>query len=206
MPDLINKEMPIVQVKGMRFYSEDTIHREFDVVGQYQEEETAWVLLKKDKSFAVIGILGKREDDNKIGISLLGQVEFKEKPDFSFTKVVPTKEYVLQVDSVQIYSEKFRGFGFKLYLALVEYGYIIVSDHTQYIGGKKLWEKIARLSTAKNYSVYIINNGEPVLDSNGSPLEYNGMNLDDDKIWAEPTNNIPDSRRYVLLMMKKNTK
>jgi hypothetical protein len=204
MPDFINKEMPIVTGHSIRFYSEDTIKREFDIIGKYKKDiETYWIILKKDKSAAVIGLLSNRKEDNKVGIHILGQLDFKDKPDLSFTKDIPTKEHVLQVDSVEVYSSKFQGIGFHLYLSLVKYGYIIVSDHTQYVGGRKLWEKIAKISDAKKYSVYIIANGDPILGDDGKPIEYDGSNLNDDKIWNEPTSKIPDSKKYVLLMMKK---
>lgn len=205
-PDFLDKEMPIITISGtLRFYSEDTIKREFDIIGTGKlANETFWVILKKDRSFAVIGILGKRKEDSKIGIQILGKIDFKENPDFSFNKLIHVNNNVLQVDSVEIYDNKFQGLGFNLYQSLVEHGYIIVSDHTQYRGGRKLWEKISKLSNAKKYSVYVVNNGKVTLDVNDKPLRYDGTNLADDKIWAASTNKIADSRRYVLLLMKKN--
>jgi hypothetical protein len=205
-PDFIDKEMPVIMNGTLNFYSNDTIKREFDVIGTVKiASEIYWTVLKKDKSFAVIGQLGKRKEDDKVGIQIIGTVEFKNKPDFSFDKLIKTNKNVLQVDGVQIHDKsRFRGVGFNLYKSLVDYGYVVVSDHVQYRGGKKLWEKIANLSTASNYSVYIINDGEVSLDDNGDPLKYNGTNLADDKIWATPATKTTDSRRYVLLLMKKN--
>lgn len=207
-PDFLNKEMPILMTSTINFYSEDTIKREFDIIGTVKvKDETYWTILKKNKSFAVIGQLGKRKEDSKIGIQIIGHLDFKDKPDFSFDKLIDVNNNVLQVDSIEIYDKnKFRGLGFNLYQSLVEYGYIIVSDHVQYIGGRKLWEKISKLSTAKNYSVYVVNNGKVALDVDGKPLRYDGTNLADDKIWAASTDKIADSRRYVLLLMKKNQK
>ena len=160
MPDFIDKEMPIVTLNStLRFYSVDTIDREFDIIGQCKvKDETYWTILKKNKSFATIGRVGKRKEDGKGGVQIIGTLDFKDKPDFSFSKLIESGKNVLQVDSVQISDkEKFNGIGFHLYENLVEYGFIIVSDHTQYIGGKKLWEKISKQSSAKNYSVYIMN-------------------------------------------------
>jgi len=205
-PDFIDKEMPVIITGTLNFYSEDTIEREFDIIGTVKiASETYWTILKKDKSFSVIGLLGKRKEDKKVGIQIIGTVDFKDKPDFSFDRLIKTDKNVLQVDSVQIQDKnKFRGLGFNLYKSLVDYGYIIVSDHAQYRGGKKLWEKISKLSNAKNYSVYIVNDGKVVTDDKGELIKYDGTNLADDKIWAKPTNKISDSRRYVLLVMKKN--
>lgn len=207
MPDFINKEMPVTMSGSMRFYSEDTIAREFDIIGKVKiNDEDFWSILKKDKSFAVIGVLGVREDDNKSGLQLIGQLDFKE-PDLAFDREIKTPEEVLQVDSVQVFSKsKFQGIGYNLYLSLVEYGYIIVSDHTQYTGGKKLWEKIARSSASKKFEVYVIDNGHPIVDGEGKPLKYDGTNLADEKIWKAPAKSAKESTRYVLLMMKKKNK
>jgi hypothetical protein len=152
MPEFINKEMPVVMSGTIRFYSEDTIKREFDVIGKVKiNDENFWSILKKDKSFAVIGILSKRKEDQKVGIELVGQLDFKDKPDLSFDRDIPTNKNVLQVDSIVIFNNsRFQGIGYNLYLSLVEYGYVILSDHTQYLGGKKLWEKIAKLDTSKS--------------------------------------------------------
>jgi len=204
MPDYIKKEMPVINVSTVNFYSEDTINREFNIIGKTKSENSEyWTIIKKNKSFAVIGELGVREEDKRVGIKLVGQLDFKDKPDFAFDRLISIPESVLQVDSVAVYSNKFKGMGFNLYLSLVKYGYIIVSDHTQYEGGKKLWEKIARLSSAKEYSVFIVDNGEPRTDSDGNVIEYDGTNLKDDTIWGDVDSNIENSRRYVLLVMKR---
>ena len=81
MPEFIDKEMPVVMSGTMRFYSEDTIKRDFDSIGKVKvNDEEVWSILKKDKSFAVIGILSVRKEDKKIGLNLIGKLEFKSKP------------------------------------------------------------------------------------------------------------------------------
>ncbi len=127
-PDFHDKEMPIVMTGTLRFYSEDTIKREFDVIGTAKKaSETFWTILKKDKSFAIIGQISKRKEDKKVGIQILGKVDFKDKPDFSFDKIIDADKHVLQVDSVEVYDKnKFQGLGSNLYQSLVEYGYIVV--------------------------------------------------------------------------------
>jgi len=204
--DFINKEMPLNTSASINFYSEDTINREFDIIDKIKINDiTYWIVLKKNKSFAVIGKMDKRNSDGKVGIQMVGVLEFKDKPDFAFNRLIDVDENVLQVDSVEVYDKvKFNGLGFNLYLSLAKYGYIIVSDHSQYRGGKKLWEKLSKLSTANNYSVYIIDNGHPVLDDKGEILKYDGTNLADDKIWAVPTTNIANSKHYVLIVLKKH--
>ena len=204
MPEFIDKEMPVVMSGTMRFYSEDTIKRDFDSIGKVKvNDEEVWSILKKDKSFAVIGILSVRKEDKKIGLNLIGKLEFKSKLDLSYDEEILTSKNVLQVDVVEVYSkEKANGFGYNLYLSLIEYGFVLISDHTQYIGGRKLWEKLARFSGDK-FDVYVIDNGNVILDDSGSPLKYDGKNITDEKIWKTPAKSAKDSTRYVLLAMKK---
>lgn len=87
-------------------------------------------------------------------------------------------------------------------MSLIEFGYVLISYHTQYIGGKKLWEKLAKLSEASHFDVYVIDNGNVVMDGD-KPLKYNGKNLADEKIWKAPAKNAKEATRYVLLMLKK---
>lgn len=204
MPDFINKEMPVVMSGTMRFYSEDTVNRDFDIIGKVKiNDEEFWSILKKDKSFAVIGVLSVRKEDQKVGLSLIGKLEFKNKPDLSYDEVIFTPKNVLQVDVVEVYSkEKSNGFGYNLYLSLVEHGYVLISDHTQYVGGRKLWEKLAKFSGNK-FDVYVIDNGNVILDESGKPLKYDGKNIADEKIWKAPSKTAKESTRYVLLAMKK---
>jgi hypothetical protein len=203
MPISVNREMPIFLDSTIRFYSEDTISREFDIISKIKSgAETLWSILKKDKTKAIIGSIGIRKEDGKPGLKMLGELEFK-KPDLAFDKDIKTPGHVLQVDSVIVYDTKFNGIGYNLYLSIVEAGYILVSDHTQFVGGRKLWEKLAKFTSSNKYAVYVLDNGSPVLDDQGEPLAYNGSNLSDEKIWKPETTLRQDSTRYVLLMLKK---
>ena len=57
-PIHIKKEMPIIGTSTIGFYSEDTIKRDFEIVGTMKDEDKdVWVLLNKNLSFGVIGIL-----------------------------------------------------------------------------------------------------------------------------------------------------
>ena len=186
------------------FYSEDTIKRDFDLidVGTFKGDKTA-TLISKTKKFAVIGKMGVRKEDGKVGLFIIGTVEFKDEPNISYDRAIPSKN-ALQVDVVEIkQSDKARGFGVLLYCNLVKYGYIIISDNVQYIGGKALWKKIASMSQFKKLDVYVIENGKPVLDETGEPKKYNGTNIDDAEIWAAPSTDIEASKRYTLLLLRK---
>ena len=206
MPDYIDKQMPVLTNSTVNFISRDTIDRDFDVISKQNDDDLIhWVLLKKDKSFAILGELSLRKADNKEGVKIIGQIDFKDKPDFAFDRLIDIHKHVLQVDSVQVHSsDKYKGFGYQLYLAIVMYGYVIVSDHTQYHDGKKIWQKISRMSNSNDYSVYVVNNGNAILDDKGTPKKFDGKNIDNSEIWGPQTNDTAKSKRYVLLVMKKN--
>lgn len=111
----------------------------------------------------------------------------------------------MQVDGVEVYDAiKARGIGSQFYFALAQYGFVIISDNFQYLGGKALWKKIASKSTSEKCSVYVIDEGEPVTDEDDNLIEYNGSNLDDDELWATTDVPINDRKKYVLFVLKKN--
>jgi hypothetical protein len=204
-PDFIDKEMPSVSNITINFYSDATISRMFDVVGtQKIGELNYWVLLKKDKSFAVVGYIGNRREDNAVGLYQTGTVEFKSQLDISYTTHFKGRN-ALQVDSVQV-SPLFQagGQGYLLYLMLVRAGYVIISDNMQYIGGRKLWNKISQLGKQDGMIVRIINNDTIMSDENGDPIDYDGSNISDDQIWAPPTNDVTKSKHYVVLVAKNS--
>ena len=202
-PVFINKEMPIITGATIEFYSIDTLNRDFEVLYKDKIDNTeVFVFLAKDKSKAVIGVLGNRREDNKLGIFIKCTAEFKDKPDISYDRLIKMPEHIFQIDSVEANRlDKNKGYGFMLYLALIKAGYVVFSDYNQYSGGKALWKKLVSLMKAHNYSIYIIDNGHPVLDDKGEPLVYDGNNIDDADIWSTS----PDTTKYhVLLMAKKN--
>lgn len=205
-PDFSDKEMPTYSTGNtFNFYSEDTIKRDFDVIDISSfKGDKAVTIISKTKKFAVIGRMGIRKEDKKVGIFIIGTVEFKDTPNISYKEDIPTSENVLQVDSAEIKpKDKTKGFGVLLYCNLAKYGFVIISDNFQYIGGKALWKKIASLAQFRKLNVYIIENGKPMLDEDGKPIKYDGSNIDDADIWAAPTSDITKSKRYTLLMLRK---
>src|SRR5574343_270942 len=204
-PDFLDKEMPDVKTSStIRFYSQATIDREFDVLGQSKSgSEEYWSIISKDRTFAVIGRVGVRKSDMSGGIYMLGTLDFKDKPDLASNRWIETSKVALQVDSVVVHDQKFNGVGYELYKAIVNYGFVLISDHTQYRGGKALWQKIVRLALADHLAVYVVDDGNPILDDNGKPLKYDGKNIPDDKIWNAPTHG-SGSRYFTLLILRKD--
>lgn len=203
-PDYLDKEMPVVSIKSINFYSEDTVKREFELMAKIEKgADTYWAIIKKNKSFAVIGKLSKREQDGATGIELVGKLEFKDSPDFSYSEMIETPAHVLQVDSVVVLeSERFNGVGADLYKAIAKYGYVLVSDHTQYRGGRRLWQKIIKMSKADGLEIFVVDNGKPLSDEDGNPIVYDGNNIPAEKIWGAPTDDMSKSKFFTLLVLR----
>ena len=92
------------------------------------------------------------------------------------------------------------------YSSLVQGGYTIVSDNIKFIGGKALWKKIAR-TKLPNEVLYISHRNNFLLNDNGNPIDYNGINIEDSKIWGKDNyfggKNDIDHNEVVLIYMKK---
>lgn len=155
------------------------------------------VVLKDDLSIAMIGTRFKRFDGQE-GILIFGQLIFKDRLKID-AKDSRLMNKVLQVSVVEVVREsKMKNLGSFLYSSLVQEGYTILSDNLQYEGGYQLWKKLAR-SHLPNEVVYIMDHGRLMLDDKGQPVEYDGTNIPDEKIWSENDN----LKNYVLLVYTK---
>lgn len=204
MPDFIDKDIePFPFQTDM--LSVDTINRSFDVIKKVSiKKNHGWICLKKDKSVAVIGYLSRRKPDNKPALSIVGEVEFKASLDLSWVHEINVESAnVLQVDGASVLSAFHGGsIATSLYFALAEAGYVVLSDTTQYRGGRKLWEKLISFSQASGCAVYIIDNGKVIMDED-KPLIYNGSNYSATEIWASKKSSPDGSKRHVLLALKR---
>ena len=111
------------------------------------------------------------------------------------------KSKVLQVDSV-FTSKIVRGTGIAsfVYAMLVERGFIVVSDTSQFEDGKQLWKKISKEAHFNDYVIHIIDDENGfVKDKSGKIIAYDSSNIDDAKIWSGGLNL---EGEHILLMMK----
>lgn len=155
--------------------------------------------ISKDNSYAFIGELGIRQEDQVAGAYIYGHIEFKDQLNVSSTIHVDYGDKVLQVDGVEIVKEyKNRGIGYYLYLTLIHNEYTIICDNLQYLGGQAIWKKIASQSINNQYNVYIIDD-EELLMKNGQPVKYDGSNIDDCEIWSTCKDKV-----YTLLVATKH--
>jgi hypothetical protein len=70
-----------------------------------------------------------------------------------------------------------------VYQYLVE-RFDMVSDRVQYLGGKRLWQSLAKNSIA---NIYVFDGGvnDYIRDSGGNIVKYDGVNIDESVIWGE---------------------
>ena len=204
-PDFGNREMPVFTSK-FNTYSMDTVERDFDIISKIDSGDIEyWVILRKNRLLACVGHLGSRDKvKDEPGFVVMAQLELKPKPDLSFFKDIEViAKNVLQVDGVVVYdSMKTYGLGAKFYLALAKHGFVIISDTFQYLGGKALWKKLGRTASENSCTVYVVDDGEPLMDENENLIEYDGANIDDGELWATEDVPVKDRKKYTLFVLK----
>lgn len=199
-PVFVNKDLKL-DTPLRPFMSQKSIDRDYEFIvnDKTVEGQEYWIILHKNKLNALIGEPGTRED-GVFGMSILGELTFKISTVLSSIKKLNIPKHVLQVSLVRMSEDKKgRGYGFYLYLGLVSAGYVIVSDFTQYIGGKELWKRIAARTVNSKYAVYVLENGEPKLNDNGEPIIYDSKNIDDAILWSET----PEKKMTLFVLTSK---
>ena len=165
------------------FLSKDSLDREFKLV---KEAADFSVYINNEHDMAIIGKMGHRpKGDKKYGIAIYVTVDFKHQQKISTSNPSAQLRGALQVDMVAVHKRNMggRGYAHNMYYALADLGITIISDNTQFRGGKELWKKLAA-NAAPNYVINIIEDARVRLDDNGKPFEYNGSNLPDDELWS----------------------
>jgi hypothetical protein len=198
VPVFKNSEADTLSLSQL-FFTDESISRDFSIIGIAKINNIEYkIVLKKSQGIAFIGEKGKRKLDGKPGIEIIGDVEFKHKQTISGLKSFPPNDKILQVRTVVIEpNNRIIGLGFYLYLTLAKAGYMIVSDNTQYIGGKALWKKITAKVLKDDYAVYVLDHGEVRLDDKGDPIVYDGSNIDDAELWSENVD-----KKYTLFALR----
>jgi hypothetical protein len=198
MPVLKQDELPVKIARP--FYTLQLVERNHETIhkGTTTENQQYWCVLRKNKQSASIGILGQR-DDGAWGLDILGTVDFKPTTLLSGRKEFNIPGSVLQVGLVEVVpNRQGRGWGLYLYTALAEAGYVIISDNTQYIGGQASWKRIAADTLHNKYKVYVLKDGEPLVDKMGNLVTYDGTNIDDAQLWSANADN-----KYTLFVLRK---
>ena len=84
-PDFGDREM--ITMKPLTLsYSEETIKREFDIVANFDTGgQKYWVIIKRDRSFAVVGYFGNLpEDKTEFRLIIIAKADFKDALELSF--------------------------------------------------------------------------------------------------------------------------
>lgn len=204
-PDFENKQMPLYLPPGRSFYSFETVEREFDPVATKKIDGVeVWVLIRKDRKFAVVGESAKRPSNKAAGLNLITHIDFKDHLDLSWDKEIHILgKNVLQVDGVETYDVKrSKGFASLLYTSLALYGFVLISDTLHYIGGRELWSSLGRTAGAEGCKIYLVDNGVPVMNGD-QPLVFDGSNYPADKIWGDRNLPIEQRKKHVLFVIRK---
>lgn len=197
MPQYYHKEMksdPHDQMTPF-FITDERMEERYTVLAQ---RDNVVAVIAKDGGNAMVCVRTTRHDGES-GVMSYGNLIFK--ANFKIGAAVDSLQLqaqkVLQVSVVTVVNDdKFKGLASFLYSSLVQAGYTVISDTSHFIGGRQLWKKLAR-SHLPNEGVYLINNGNAVMDADGKPLEYNGTNVPDADIWSTST-----EHEFVLFVYK----
>jgi hypothetical protein len=183
------------------FYSDGSLQRMFSPLGKEVFENVAISFFIMD-TLKVVGVIKKKkEKTNEQSNLIVFSLRFKNTKTIMHYPDGIDQHKVLQVDSVYV-KKDFRGLGISsfVYALLVEKGFIIVSDTSQFDDGKQLWKKISREAQFNDYVIHIIDDENGfVKDKSGKIISYDSSNIDDAKIWSSGM----DFRgEHILLMMK----
>lgn len=189
-------------LKSQTFMSDATLLRDHSPLDYYvvNAERIEFFFSKTQR--VVTGVIKKKKEKTKEMSNLVVfSLRFKkEKTIVNYPNGVDQHK-VLQVDSVYT-DEDYRGRGISsfVYALLVEKGFIIVSDTSQFDDGKQLWKKISREAQFNDYVIHIIDDENGfVKDKSGKIISYDSSNIDDAKIWSSGM----DFRgEHILLMME----
>lgn len=181
MPEYLDKELTLPP-NTLNVISSDSLNREYTLLGRHQSDGNLIVsAIKSDQSSAVIGMVVTR-DDGVRALKVVVVCDFHLSPNLGELPAVPA----LQVDTVQSLSDmKGFGYGYQLYKDLLDSGITVVSDHTQYRGGKALWMKIVKRAARDMHNVFILRDGKLLRDENNEVVMYDGSNVSDDVIWGK---------------------
>lgn len=181
MPEYVERELAREE-PAQREISVDAFDREFDLLDRikYSDGTLAVYGLRKDRSAAIAGEVVTK--DNRQYLSIKIHLSFHAAPQVG--EIVGD---ALQVDLVQSAPEtKSYGHGYNLYHAIIKSGITLISDNVQYIGGKKLWDKVIRKSKVDGFHIYVLRHGEFMRDAAGKVIEFDGINIPSNQIWGRP--------------------
>lgn len=187
-------------------YSASAIARSFEVIEEITIAEKRYLIIFDKKTPRASIVKAELEDvsgePRHVAVAMLELNNQKAIGD----NVISVERFwedssVLQVEGVCVdrrYQE--IGFATQLYEALVlKCGVILMSDNTQYEGGKALWQKIAKSSNA--LSVFILDSDAGLFfPYDGTKAIYDGISIPEEKIWSVH----PDVEHFGIVLIAED--
>lgn len=176
-------------------YSIETIKREFT---KRLGVISGTSILMDTNSSIVIGVAVNDKLTSQGRVLPTFVLMFKRRVLLKFPNKFPN---VIQVDKVAIDPAKGnRGTMSEVYKLIVDSGFTLISDVTQYETAQGLWKKLAR---DRDYTMYVADIDHGLFkDSDGVPIVYDGTNISDQEIWS--TGSDYDGQYRVLILTSCN--
>lgn len=132
-----------------------------------------------------------------IAFYVYSDLGLRENPSFdNFPKDHNLLRQVSLVNTVEGFQD--QGIGKSMYLLLVSKGYTVLSDTEQYLGGKKLWQSLAKKNRRDStITIYQGKSKDYLRDSNQDKIVYDGSNIPDKDIWGS------HNKTLTLLVLSK---
>lgn len=155
--------------------SVSAILREYKRLGEIQE-----FLVYIDNHETHVIVIDSGAEANSGRLEQVFRVEFKQSSMLNFKNAFQS---IIQVNKVAVVRRAgIQGIATQVYKMLVDNGFTLVSDITQFDPAKALWKKLA-LDPA--YKVYVADVDHGIFqDEDGNDIVYDGSNLDDHDIWT----------------------
>lgn len=121
--------------------------------------------------------------------------------DFNLVASIPDIKNPLQVSMVYTHpTYRNIGLSWMLYIVLCKYGYTVISDYTQYNGGKAIWKKMASMAEWRKFVVRIWSDkiNDWLRTESGEIIKYDSANIPDDSIWDSVFGNAEKTTLFVL--------
>lgn len=161
-------------------YSKDAIQRDFEPVGTIGVYH---VYIHESKRFVIA--IDPRVPNKSGRFEPVFKLDFKKNIDLEVPLSINTG-HLVQVDSVATTdTKKLANLASSIYKMLVQAGYQILSDNSQFDPGAGLWKKLARESSG--YKVYVVHVELGIMrdpDDSSKPMIYDGVRIGDSAIWT----------------------
>lgn len=187
-------------------YSENAIEREyqqltsFELDNEVQGIKQLSIFFHKE-TLTVIACFKTKNQFNENCFKPVFELNFRSKTTIKNFPADLKNKKILQVTRVQT-GKSFQNLGIAsfIYQYFIKHDFVILSDTSQFDGGKVLWDKLIRRSELSEYKIRILDDERGYLKHDGKVIEYNGHNIGEDEIW---TTNLNFDWEHKFLILSK---